>query len=111
MLNSAGVVGGLPRLLRRRWLRYALGAVAALFLLAIAVLFGLPRLINIPAVSSHLEEQASKLVQGRVKWDTLQVRFLPSHARFCAASASTFPAPSAAEPRASKLICDSCRCS
>jgi hypothetical protein len=43
-----------------------------------AIALSAARLINIPAVRSHLEEQASKLVQGRVKWDTLQVRLLPS---------------------------------
>ncbi len=47
-------------------------------MLVIAALFGLPRLINVPAVSTHLEQQVSKLVQGRVTWDTLQVRLLPS---------------------------------
>ena len=53
-------------------------AIAALSLLMVAALFGLPRLINLPAISTHLEQQVSKLVQGRVTWDTLQVRFLPS---------------------------------
>jgi hypothetical protein len=63
--------------LRRRWLHHTLAAIVALCLLVIAVLFGLPRLLNVPAVSTQLEQHISKLVQGRVTWDTLKLRFLP----------------------------------
>ena len=52
--------------LRRRWLRITVVAVLALGLVAVALLFGLPRLIDIPAVSTRLEQQVSKLVQGKV---------------------------------------------
>ena len=63
--------------LRRRWLRITIVAVLALGLVAVALLFGLPRLIDIPAVSTGLEQQVSKLVQGKVSWNTFKVRFLP----------------------------------
>jgi hypothetical protein len=63
--------------LRRRWLRITVVAVLALGLVAVALLFGLPRLIDIPAVSTRLEQQVSKLVQGKVSWTAFKVRFLP----------------------------------
>jgi len=63
--------------LRRRWLRITVVAVLALGLVAVALLFGLPRLIDIPAVSTRLEQQVSKLVQGKVSWTAFKVRLLP----------------------------------
>jgi uncharacterized protein involved in outer membrane biogenesis len=62
----------LPKLLR--WL---LGIALGLFvLLAAAVLIG-ERLIDTPAIRAQLAEKLSRVLNGHVSWETLEIRLLP----------------------------------
>jgi uncharacterized protein involved in outer membrane biogenesis len=58
-------------------LRWSLGIVLGLFvLLAAALLIG-ERLIDTPRIRAQLAEKLSRVVNGHVSWETLQIRLLP----------------------------------
>lgn len=58
-------------------LRWSLGIALGLFvLLAAAVLIG-ERLINTPRIRAQLAEKISRVLNGHVSWETLEIRLLP----------------------------------
>ena len=64
-----------------RWrstLRYGLLAFIVLIVLAVAALFILPRLLNVPAIASRLQDEISRMIGGDVSWQEIEIRFLPA---------------------------------
>jgi hypothetical protein len=60
-----------------RSLRWSLGIALGLFvLLAAAVLIG-ERLIDTPTIRAQLAEKLSRVLNGHVSWETLEIRLLP----------------------------------
>src|SRR5215469_8196006 len=58
-------------------LRWLLGIALGLFvLLAAAVLIG-ERLIDTPTIRAQLAEKLSRILNGHVSWETLEIRLLP----------------------------------
>src|SRR6516162_10884642 len=58
-------------------LRWSLGIALGLFeLLAAAVLIG-ERLIDTPRIRAQLAERLSRVLNGHVSWETLEIRLLP----------------------------------
>ncbi|HEX8782870.1 MAG TPA: AsmA family protein, partial [Steroidobacteraceae bacterium] len=60
-----------------RWLRWLLGiALGLIVLLAAAVVIG-ERLIDTPTIRAQLAEKLSRVLNGHVSWETLEIRLLP----------------------------------
>src|SRR5215211_1248782 len=62
----------------RRSLRLALVAGGAVVALLAIVVLGGPLLLDLPSVRAQLERQLSQAVDGKVAWESLTVRVLPS---------------------------------
>jgi hypothetical protein len=59
----------------RRWL---LAAVAALFLVAVAVVIVAPRLIDTPAARAEIQRRLDAALGGKIAWQSLEIRLLPA---------------------------------
>ena len=64
--------------LKIRAVRYAAYVVAALVLLIVAAALVVPIFLDTPAVERELQAKLSRLVHGKVAWERLSIRLLPS---------------------------------
>ena len=61
---------------KRRVLRVVLVVLTVMLALIAAVIFGLPALLDTPAVKAQIEHKLSQAVNGKISWDALHIRLL-----------------------------------
>jgi len=63
---------------KHRALRIVLYALGGTLLLVVAVILGAIALLNVPAVKAQVEHRLSEAMNGKLTWDALHIRLLPS---------------------------------